>query len=577
MKTYLAIFLCMALLMCLAPVAAAQGAEYEIRLSGQAATLDGVEIPEYDYTWHADPTADHDQVKNSPAEYYTGTAPTGSDPVYIAHDIIYSPELPMESFRQVTYAGDPEWVYMYQAPGYEGYIFSTLPAQSTGFPSHMMHTPQEAYQNPVLHITQPGTYRLTGSWQGQIWVDVGKKEDAKVTLILDGVDIRCTVAPALVFYKVYECKTADGDAGANLVLAEGSQNQISGANVFRILKTKHKDGGGLYAEQKKAWKLDAAIYSYQTLHIRGQGALQLQSSHEGLASERHIAIFEGNITIQSQDDGINANEKDISTIAIHGGSLDICAGLGAEGDGMDSNGTLEIRGGNVVTAGNPGCDVGLDSRNGTYIHGGTVLSMGEIMTAQDSGELMPTAQSVVKLDFSQPQTAGEELLLKNAREAVLSYTPDGIHSRSYPQMILSAPGLKVGERYTLEIGGVEQAQGGSCTAKEFLPQSSVDGFSGIGDVRHDYRFDGHSTYTCALCGHQYSQPKPTQTTPVDTAPTQPLVTQPATTPQPTRAPDPQEPEKQASHAESIALVAVLALAILGGIILVARRQKDCEA
>ncbi len=567
MKTYIAIFLSVALLLSLAPTVAAQEPEYEILLNGQTATLDGAEIPEYDYTWHADPTQDHGQVKNSPAEYYTGTGPSKQDAVYIAHDIIYSPQLPRERFRQVNYGGEAEWVAMYQAPGYENYIFSTLPALSTGFPTHMMHTPEEAWQNPVLHITQPGTYRLTGSWQGQIWVDVGKKEADKVTLILDGAQISCTVAPALVFYNVYECKTPDGEAGAEIVL-EGNENHISGSNVFRILKTKYKDGEGRYAEQKKAWKMDGAIYSYQTMSIRGDGSLLVEGGHEGISSEYHIAIYGGNITVRSQDDGINANEKDISTIAIHGGRLDISGGLGAEGDGMDANGTIHIYGGEVLAAGNPANDVGLDSRNGTYIYGGKVLSMGEVMTAQDSGDIMPTAQPVLKLEFAQSQSAAQPLLLKNGDGEVFSCTPEGTNRRSYPQMILSAPGLRTGERYQLYLGGQQRSLDGKCTGKtDFMLTGYLTRFAAIQPVSHQYGHDG----ICSLCGHQYTQAKPTDPPATTPQPTDP----PATTPVATTAGEesPLDPPKGESETAMWVVTVALCVAILAALLAVLHRRK----
>ena len=65
------------------------------------------------------------------------------------------------------------------------------------------HSQEEAQAHTVVHITQPGTYSLSGTLSaGQIAVDLGEDaaEDsgAVVTLILDGVDITCTVAPAVI-------------------------------------------------------------------------------------------------------------------------------------------------------------------------------------------------------------------------------------------------------------------------------------------------------------------------------------------------------------------------------------------
>lgn len=62
------------------------------------------------------------------------------------------------------------------------------------------HSAQEAAKHTVVTITEPGTYRLCGKLSyGQILIDVGKKESDKVTLILDGLDINCSVAPAILF------------------------------------------------------------------------------------------------------------------------------------------------------------------------------------------------------------------------------------------------------------------------------------------------------------------------------------------------------------------------------------------
>ena len=560
MKKYIAILLSGLLLLGACPIeAAAQEGEQEIILSfdGSAheATLNGETVPEYDYTWHLDPTADHGEVKNSPGEFHTGTAPSGDDAVYIAHDIIYSPELPRESFRRINYSGDPEWVSTYQIPGLEDYILTTLPALGSEFPAYMMHSPQEAYQNAVLHITQPGTYRLKGTWQGQIWVEVGKKDAHKVKLILDGVDITCSVAPAVVFYKVCETDSAQGQAGANILLAEGSVNRISGANVYRILKASYKDREGFGQEQKKAWKLDGAIHSYQTLHIGGEGLLQLQSSYEGIVSERHLTISGGDVRILSRNDGINVSEEDESVFALLGGKLHIQAGLGEEGDGIDSNGTIEIRGGQLFTAGNPSCDVGLDSRNGTFIYGGSVLSMGESMTAADSGEIWGVSQPVFLLEFRDWESADRDIILEGSAGEVLAYrhAPEMSAGRSFSQLIISAPGMVLGEKNLLTLGDQRYTPGGKCAQSADLSLSKqLTSLENIAPVAHKYAFDGETTYTCSVCGHSYDAAQPTQP-PATTH--QPQYTLPDTEPQP------QLPKDEAAGGDTLLVIATVAVCI----------------
>ena len=66
------------------------------------------------------------------------------------------------------------------------------------------HSQEEADAHTVVHITQPGQYILSGKLSaGQVAVDLGKDRvedpDAVVTLVLDNVDITCTVAPAVIF------------------------------------------------------------------------------------------------------------------------------------------------------------------------------------------------------------------------------------------------------------------------------------------------------------------------------------------------------------------------------------------
>ena len=448
-----------------------------------SATLNGVAVPEYDYTWHADPGEAHDEVKNSPAEYYTGTKPSGDDAVYIAHDIVYYPELDESKFQKVNYDGESEWVYMYEAEGYEDYIFSTLPVLKSGFPAQMMHSAEEAYGNAVLHITKPGTYELCGDWHGQILIDLGDEDDMysdptqKVTLILNGVDITCTVAPGVIFKSVYECDNAWEDAssysyivdttdsGANVILADGSENFVSGTNVFRILTTKFKTDSSTdaYPAQKKSYKIDGAFYSYESMNISGgevgDGVLNITAGFEGLDSEHHLTIRGGNINIYSQDDGINVNEDGVSVVTVNGGSLHNCAGHGSEGDGIDSNGFLVINGGTVISTANPASDSGLDSDCGSYVFGGTVVSLGSTMDWAEADGGSSTSQPVLNMRFGGTQSADEAIIITDTDgKVVFAYDPDkdevtGSNARTYSGAIISAPGLTIGGSYNIYIGG----------------------------------------------------------------------------------------------------------------------------
>ena len=372
-----------------------------IKLSGDSATVDGAEVEQFDYTWHCDPSEAHSDVDNAPAEYYTGTKPETDAAVYIDSELYYFPELPEDGFKSVNYDGEEEWAYYYTDGENDEYIFATLPKLGMSFPADMMHSEAEAAENKVLHITEAGTYSIEGEWQGQIWVDLGDKDDtftdenAKVTLILNGVDVKCSVAPGLVFYSAYECDNAWEDserhsqdvntenAGVTVVIADGTENSIEGCNVFRMLKTVYKDADSNDAVklQKKMRKLDGAFYSYVSMNIVGEaensGKLTVTSGFEGIDSELHLSINGGNIIVNSQDDGINVNEDNVSVVAFNGGSVTLNAALGAEGDGVDSNGYVVLGGGTVSVNGIVAPDSAIDSECGIYYNSGKVIIDGE--------------------------------------------------------------------------------------------------------------------------------------------------------------------------------------------------------
>ena len=323
------------------------------------------------------------------------------------------------------------------------------------------HTAEEAAKHYVVNITEPGAYRVTGRLPyGQIRIDLGKRakkdETAVVELILDNADITCTVAPAILFQSVYECDadrnednaTPDVDtsnAGANLIL-EG-ENTVTGSYVAKIFKD--KDG------EKKLWKQDGAIYSYMSLNVYGPGSLTLNADNEGLDTELHLTVNGGDITILSGNDGINTNEDNVSVTTINAGTLRIVAGLGAEGDGIDSNGYLVINGGTVISAAKPHSDSGLDSSCGSFIHGGTVVALGAAMDWAESD----SEQVTMNLQFSQHQNGALCITGEDGAE-VFSFDPatDPVlkeYDRGYQGVVVSCPAFRVDDSYEVSVGGTK--------------------------------------------------------------------------------------------------------------------------
>lgn len=303
------------------------------------------------------------------------------------------------------------------------------------------HEQSEADAHTVVHITKPGRYVLSGELSlGQIAVDLGENAeenpDAVVTLILNGVDITCTVAPAVIFYNVYECGVADegtatkdvdtSKAGANVIIADGTENNINGSYVAKIYKSYElNEESTEVIDSKKLHKYDAAFYSKKTMNVdggeKGDGILNIKAENEGLDSELHLTINGGNINIISGNDGINTNEDGVSVTTVNGGKLNIfCDGSTGEGDGIDSNGWLVINDGTVISqACATSGDAGIDSDLGIYINGGSVIASGNMLDRIAGGE-----QTYAVFSFANRQVGDSTYTLKNAENKVIGeYAP----------------------------------------------------------------------------------------------------------------------------------------------------------
>ena len=332
------------------------------------------------------------------------------------------------------------------------------------------HSQEEADGHTVIHITKPGTYAVSGSLSaGQIAVDLGEdaEEDpeAVVTLILNNMDITCTVAPGIIFYNVYECGEADAEtagkdvdttaAGANVLIADGTYNTVNGSYVARIYKSYElNEAGTEVVDSKKLHKYDAAFYSKMSMNVngdeKGTGVLEINAENEGLDSELHLTINGGNIDITSGNDGINTNEDEVSVTTINGGTLTITVdGATGEGDGIDSNGWLVINGGNVYAyACSISGDAGIDSDMGIHINGGNVVATGNMLD-----HISDSTQNYAVFSFASRQSGGESVVLKNdKKKAVGEWTT----VNDYSYLIVAGDMLEEGT-YSLWIDDKQYA------------------------------------------------------------------------------------------------------------------------
>ena len=307
------------------------------------------------------------------------------------------------------------------------------------------HSAEEASAHTVVTIRQPGTYVLCGKLSaGQIAVDLGEEAktdvNAVVTLVLYGVDITCTVAPAIIFYNVYECGDKDNPtkdvethlAGANVYIIGNTENTVNGSYVARIYEPESvvlSADGTEVEDAKKLHKYDAAFYSRMSMNVDGaaSGILNIKAENEGLDSEMHLTINGGTIFIESGNDGINTNEDGVSVTTVNGGTLTIMVtGETGEGDGIDSNGWLVINGGSVAAfACSDSADAGIDSDMGIHIgEGASVIATGHMLDRIAGAE-----QTCAVFQFSTPQSGEERLMLRNANGTdVLTVSPKNDYS-----------------------------------------------------------------------------------------------------------------------------------------------------
>lgn len=337
------------------------------------------------------------------------------------------------------------------------------------------HTAKEAAEHTVLHIAKPGVYSISGTLsKGQIAVDLGEEAsddpDAVVTLVLNGADITCEVAPAIIFYSVYECGDSDTAkaskdvdtslAGANLVIADGTENTVNGGYVAKIYKPDTvvlNDSKTEVEDAKKLHKYDGALYSKMSMNVygedKGNGVLKVNAQNEGIDSELHLTINGGDIFVYSGNDGINTNEDGVSVTTINGGNLTIqVTGETGEGDGIDSNGWLVINGGNVTAQ---ACafsgDAGIDSDMGIHINGGTVIASGHMPDKIENG-----GQNYAVFYLAEKQNGGKNVSVKNANgKSVLEACP----ANDYSILICSSPQLK-NEEHTLWCDDVQLSEQG---------------------------------------------------------------------------------------------------------------------
>ncbi|GMK37214.1 hypothetical protein PCCS19_02670 [Paenibacillus sp. CCS19] len=120
---------------------------------------------------------------------------------------------------------------------------------------------------------------------------------------------------------------------------------------------------------------DDGVRGNSIVQIDG-GTINIETCQEGIEGN-YIQLNDGQITINAQDDGINASQKVDSNVVIevNGGTIDVSMASG-DTDAFDANGNIVINGGTITVQGASAFDA-----DGTaQLNGGDVTVNGEKIT-----------------------------------------------------------------------------------------------------------------------------------------------------------------------------------------------------
>ncbi len=228
--------------------------------------------------------------------------------------------------------------------------------------------------------------------------------------------------------------------GGKCINCDGSLT-INGGNLNLTTTGKRYEYNKNTTSSPKAIKVDGAlIVNGGVTDINVTGASE---GSEGVESKSTITFNGGEMMVKSYDDGINAK----SDITINGGKIYT---YGTNNDGMDSNGTLNMKGGLVISVGGnaPETGVDVDVSSNWKISGGTMIGFGGSMMASPS-----TASSQCMLVYNGlSATAGQVFTLLDSEDNI-------IVSFEYPltkngaTILLSCPEIVKNNTYKVWQGG----------------------------------------------------------------------------------------------------------------------------
>ncbi len=256
-------------------------------------------------------------------------------------------------------------------------------------------------------VNVPGTYRITGTLDGQILVD--SAADGLVRLVLDGVTIVNDGGAAIAVVEADEVV---------VVLADGSNNALT-------------DGSDYIFPDADTDEPNATLYSAANMTIGGSGSLAVTGLYnDAITSKDGLVIVSGSITVDAVDDGIRGKDY----VIVHDASITIDAGgdgIKADNDEDAERGYVLVLGGDTVaTAGGDG----IDAATSVELAGGSL----EITTGGG-------ASGNLSADLSAKGVKGDVAVVINGADVTVDSADDGIHSNGTIEVVSGTISVATGD------------------------------------------------------------------------------------------------------------------------------------
>ncbi|MBR7058841.1 MAG: carbohydrate-binding domain-containing protein [Stomatobaculum sp.] len=371
------------------------------------------------------------------------------------------------------------------------------------------------FSDGVLKIVSGGSYTLSGTLEGQVLVETGKEDEVRlflngVQITSGGAYAIASVKGALLTVTMMpgttntltvtgaETEAQDGqelteEQEADAAVYVKNDLVLNGEGTLEIdssLKGVHaKDTLTVEKGEYVIHSADDAFNGKDAVTVNGgsfsmviadtsegkgitskgdvllnDGSMVIEACSEGIEGLT-VAVNGGSWSITSEDDGINAREKyegdderekemlsqqnnEKVRMIFNGGTVTV----NSKGDGLDSNGSIEMNGGAVYVSGSAdNGNAAVDMNGEALVNGGILLTAG----AQGMTEPLSdsSAQNIITVYYEAQLPAGTAVTVTNAGgEELVSWTVP----KAFNMLQISAEGIQDGDTVTVKTGGEEK-------------------------------------------------------------------------------------------------------------------------